>query len=136
MWLLRHFKDTYYKTMCCVNNCRYFLRSSETFQQKHVQTALQHIKMSPEVKLSVHLEPCLIFFLSLQLDEVSQLLLGQRTGNTTQLGAGSEDCGTQFTAEHIKTEDRLPPWLLENSSVETPRAAVTLCQTEEENESG
>lgn len=80
------------------------------------------------------LKPCLIFYFSRQLDEVSQLLLGQRTGNTTQLGAGSEDCRTQFTAEHIKTEDRLSPWLLENSSVETPRAAVALFQTDEENE--
>lgn len=40
-------------------------------------------------------------------DEVSQLLLGQRTGNTTQLKAGSEDSRTHCTAEHIKTWDSL-----------------------------
>lgn len=39
--------------------------------------------------------------------EVSQLLLGQKTGNTTELKAGSEDCRRHFTAEHIKTWDRL-----------------------------
>lgn len=83
----------------------------------------------------MHLKSCLIFFFFLQLDEFSQLLLGQRTGNTAELGAGSEDCGTQFTAEHVKTEDSLSPLLLENSSVETPRRGqvVTLFQKEKEN---
>lgn len=54
-----------------------------------------------------YLKACLIFFQLGDTHEVSQLLLGQRTGNTTQLKAGSEDCRTHFTAEHIKTWDSL-----------------------------
>lgn len=78
---------------------------------------LKHCKT---VSLICASETLLNLFFFLQLDEVRQLLLGQRTGNTTQLVAGSEDCRTHFTAEHIKTEDSLSPRLLENSSVETP----------------
>ncbi len=54
-----------------------------------------------------YLKPCLIFFQLGDTHEVSQLLLGQRTGNTTQLKAGSEDCITHFTAEHVKSWDNL-----------------------------
>lgn len=50
-----------------------------------------------------YLKPCLIFFQLGDTHEVTPLLLGQRTGNTTQLKAGSEDYRRHFTAEHIKT---------------------------------
>lgn len=83
--------------------------------------------------------PNLFFFFFFAVGSVRSVSFCLVKGQETQLSLGQEvKIAEQFTAEHIKTEDSLSGWLLENLSVETPehRKVVTLFHRDEENVRG